>query len=211
MKQLNGVYLVIDPSIDWDVLLEKLRLALEGGTHIVQIWNHWNADVNTIKKTELISKVKTLALQFQVPVLMHEDWQLAQETGLDGVHFDVIPENYDQVEMTLRGKYIGLTVGNDLDTIMWAERQKISYISFCAMFPSSSVTSCEIVMPETIIKAREVTSLPIFLSGGIRPENLKDLRSLSFAGVAIISGILNQKNPKSAVRQYLNELNSIHS
>ena len=206
MKPLKGVYLVIDPKQEWGVLLDKLHSALRGGIDVVQIWNHWQPGLERHLKLAFVGEVKALAGPFGVPVLMHDDWELAIDANLQGVHFDQVPDGFDLVKEALTGKYIGLTVGNDLKLIAWAEEQSLSYISFCAVFPTPSVGSCEIVDQANIRKARAITRLPIFLSGGIRPENLVRLKQLSFDGVAIISGVLSADNPEEAVKQYLEKL-----
>jgi len=202
MKTLGGVYLVIDPSKDWAELLDKLHSALKGGVQILQIWNHWQEDLEKSLQLDFIKQVKSLASQFSVPVLMHDDWSLVLEAKLDGVHFDEIPNSLEDVRKVMPNKYIGLTV----EKIKWAEEQSVSYISFCALFPSSSVDTCEIVRPDMIKKAREITQIPIFLSGGINLSNIERLAQLPFNGIAVISGILASKKPEEAARQYVNKL-----
>ncbi|UOY08087.1 thiamine phosphate synthase [Muricauda sp. SCSIO 64092] len=209
MKRLEGVYLVIDPKRNWESLFQKLDGALKGGLSIVQVWNHWPENIPMEKKLEFLNKIKTYCVSFDVPVLMHDDWELADLAGLEGVHFDEIPNRFGEAQRTLKGKTIGITVGNDLDKIRWAEEQNIDYISFCAVFPSPSVDSCEIVSQKNIRMARTITEMPIFLSGGIQITNLKYLNKLDFDGVAIISGILDGANPAKAVQEYILELQKI--
>lgn len=207
MSRLGGVYLVIDPTRNREVMLRQLDLALKGGLSIVQIWNHWKEGVSENEKLDFLKELKGLCSQFEVKLIMHEDWQLSMQAGLDGVHFDEIPSDFDEVQAALKNRIIGLTVGNDPARIKWADEQRIGYISFCAVFPTSSVDNCEIVRPESIRAAKEITDMSIFLSGGIKPENLSQLRGLDFDGVAVISGILDASDPSKAVEAYISELN----
>jgi len=209
MNSLNGIYLVIDPAMDWNLLFPKLKSALKGGLQIIQIWNHWQDGITDEQRTEFITEIKELAKKFNVPVLMHDDWQLAARYNLDGVHFDEAPEDLNEVRKAMGDRYIGLTVGNELEKIQWADAQRLSYISFCAIFPSSSVDTCTIVDKSVIRRTRETTKLPIFLSGGIKHNNLEQLKDLKFEGIAIISGILSAENPEKAVRIYKEKLNKI--
>jgi len=142
-------------------------------------------------------------------VLMNEDWGLALDAGLDGLHFDRIPENWKEIQPRLQGTLTGITVGNDLDLVRWAHENDLSYISFCSVFPSSSVDTCELVTSESIQRARELTQIPIFLSGGIRPANLHKLGNYSYDGVAVISGVLSAEDPKLAVTDYLQKMKTI--
>lgn len=101
-----------------------------------------------------------------MPLLMNQDWELAVETGLDGVHFDRLPADFPSIQPQLKGQYIGLTVTNNLEEVQMAEQNSLSYISFCSVFPSPSVDSCDIVQPESIKKAKEISNMPIFFREG---------------------------------------------
>lgn len=207
--ELKGIYLVIDPKNDWEMLLAKIGAALQGGLGAIQIWNHWNDMLSRDQKLSFISDVKQIASPFNVPVIMNEDWEIALAARVDGVHFDTKPDNYKQVKASLNGKIIGFTVSNDLQHIRWAHEQRVTYISFCAMFPTATVETCEIVTKEVVREARAITDMPIFLSGGIKPDNLKELSTLSFEGVAVVSGILSVNDPNIAVKEYANELKKL--
>ena len=206
MKKLQGLYLVLDPAKEEDSLLTSFRQALIGGVGLVQIWSHWPVGLSGKEKLDLTNKIKAIAGEHAVPVLVNEDFELALEAGLDGVHLDRIPENWKEIQPRLRDKLTGITVGNDLDLVRWAHENELSYISFCSVFPSNSVDTCELVDPASIRMARRLTSIPIFLSGGIRPENLPELEKYSYEGVAVISGILGAADPKQAAHDYLQKM-----
>lgn len=214
MKKSNkfngGVYLVIDPSLNKHILLKKVKQALNGGVGSLQIWNHWPKLISLTEKKDIIDSVTELAERYEVPVLINEDWKLLKDTLLNGIHFDGIPKDYPSIKSEINKDFIsGITCGNDLSTVSWAEQNNLDYISFCSMFPSPSAGDCEIIRSETVKNAKEITQIPIFLSGGITEDNLESLKDLDFNGIAVISGILNAGSPeKSAIafRQALNKL-----
>jgi thiamine-phosphate pyrophosphorylase len=202
-QNLNGVYLVVDPAMEQSVLLDRVEQALEGGVSILQIWNHWSDDMQVGDKQQLASYIREMALDYEVPVLMNDDWEMMVKANLDGVHFDAVPDNFAEIKKEVGRDFLaGLTCGNDLEVIEWAENNDVDYVSFCAMFPSPSVGSCEIVKPETVQKAREITDMPMFLSGGITPDKIAELDELEFNGVAVISGILKDDEPRKKVSNY---------
>lgn len=130
--------------------------------------------------------------------------------AFDGVHFDTIPDNYDEIISEVNRDFIkGVTLGNELDVVRKAEELNFDYLSFCSMFPSQTTDSCEIVRPETVKKCREMTGMPLFLAGGIRPDNVNLLSDLSFQGIAVISGIMSAESPKEALKEYQNQLKTI--
>ncbi len=194
---------MLNPVMDRNLLLEKLEHALKGGVEIVQIWNNWPDSFSADNKKDLISDITEISLRFDAAVLINEEWELLKETDLDGVHFDEIPENFNSIKSEIKRDFItGITCGNDLNIIQQAIEKGADYISFCAMFPSASVSNCEIVWPETVRKARQMTQLPLFVSGGITPENLRDLKDLNIDGAAVISGIMNSDSPKKSALDY---------
>jgi len=207
-NELNGVYLVIDPTMDQSVLLDKVEEALEGGVSILQIWNRWSDRMQQSDKEQLASYIREMAHEYDVPVLMNEDWEMLKKTGLDGVHFEELPKNYEQIKEKIGRDFIaGITCSNDLEVVKWAEEHGLDYVSFCAMFPSPSVGSCEIVKPETVKRAREITDMPLFLSGGITADKIAELDELEFNGVAVISGILKDDEPRKQAFNFNKALN----
>jgi thiamine-phosphate pyrophosphorylase len=201
----NGIYLVIDPSIDQNTLLTKLQQAINGKIVAVQIWDNFKTDCNV---KELINEISTLCRPQNIPVLINNQWSLLLDIELDGVHFDTVPYNFNHLKQNLgKEMIIGITCGNDLSVVKWADKNKLDYISFCTIFPSSTANSCELVAFDTIKEARKITSLPIFLAGGIKPENIHLLNKLSYSGIAVVSGIMNADNPVETLKMYYEKIN----
>lgn len=207
-EKLNGIYLVVDPSMEEVKLLDKIEQSLEGGVRIFQIWNHWPDGMNDYDKEQLVTYINEMADKYDVPVLVNDDWELLKKTDVNGIHFESVPKNFEQVKEEVGRDFLtGITCSNDLDVVKWAEDHDFDYVSFCAMFPSPSVESCPIVQPETVQKAREITNMPLFLSGGITPQNIGKFDELDFNGVAVISGILKVDNPQEKTMNYNQMLN----
>lgn len=203
-KIQSGVYLVVDPSMDETILLRKLQLILQEEIAALQVWDHFLLQHSV---HELLTKIITLCHEKNVPVLINNQWELLATLPLDGVHFDSIPQDFKRIQESINREFIaGLTCNNDLSYVQWANDHRFDYISFCSVFPSDTSNSCELVKFETIQKTRAMTSMPLFLAGGIRPENMAKLKELSFDGIAVVSGIMGSDNPDWAVREYVKQL-----
>lgn len=205
-KITGGVYLVIDPAMHRPLLLSRLASALEGQLEAVQLWNHWAPGDD---KLECVNAVGELCRKHNVPLLIDNDWQmLLQSPYLDGVHFDAVPDDYAMIKQKIGKPFIsGITCSGNLDVVQWADEHQLDYVSFCAMFPSPSAGSCDIVMPATVKKAKGMTALPLFVSGGITPATMVTLgQQTPFDGVAVISGIMSAEAPLSKVKLYQNAL-----
>lgn len=207
MKKIGkGIYLVIDPSMPEVTLLDKLERIVTGSIAALQIWDNFHENDPSLA---LIDTICTLCHAHDVPVFLNNRWEYICKTQADGVHFDEIPADFDEIRKALPATTLfGLTCNNNLEDIKWAEARGLDYISFCSVFPSGTSNSCELVQFDTIQKASEITSMPIFLAGGIRPDNLDKLSGLPFSGIAVVSGIMSAEDPQQAFIQYNNKLNS---
>lgn len=201
----GGLCLLLDPTMGKNPLLEKMESSLLEGIQLLQIWNRWPQSFDHSDKTALIEQICKKAHARSVPVLINQDWELLEETMLDGVHFDHHQSHVSPDK--LRSQFgshliVGITCGNQIDLLKRAEPAGFDYISFCSMFPSHSAPNCELIQPETVINARLETSLPLFVAGGITPENLHELSDLPFDGIAVVSGILQSSSAAEAVKKY---------
>jgi thiamine-phosphate pyrophosphorylase len=200
---LQGLYLVVDPSAERLPLLSKVEVALRGGVDILQIWNRWRGAANRAVKETFISQIGQLAADFDVPVFINDDWELLKTTSLQGIHFDTIPDDFNRIKREVNRPFLaGITCSNNLKLVQWADRNDLDYISFCAMYPSPSAGSCEIVRPGSVQKARQLTGLPLFVSGGITPLRIREMDDIDFDGIAVISGILDAKDAYNAAKNY---------
>jgi thiamine-phosphate pyrophosphorylase len=207
-RKISGeVYVVIDPSMEESELLNKLEQVLAEDIAAVQVWDNFPAFVN---KIALVNRICNACHKKNVPVILNNEADLLEYTAADGIHFDQVPKDFEDIKKRSgQGHLFGITCTNDLSVVEWAERNQLDYISFCSVFPSQSSNSCEPVSFESIRKARNITSLPLFLAGGIRTGNIKELKTLDFEGVAVISGIMSAENPGKAIKEYLKEIKSI--
>jgi thiamine-phosphate pyrophosphorylase len=192
------LYLVVDPMPGLHATLPKIKAALDGGVDVIQLWDHWDKHES---HEHFVVEVCALAREYHVPVLVNEHWQWLQILPLDGVHFDVIPHDFDRIKKTIeRPVTVGITCGNDMTQILWAIDNKFDYISFCSMFSSFTANSCELVQPEIIKQTRALTRMPIYAAGGITCDNIATLLPLGINGVAIASGIMKAENPELAAK-----------
>jgi len=200
LKKLEGLYLVVDPSIPHSKLLEIVGKAFRGGVDIVQLWFS-GQDRSAVPK--LAKDLLNLAKQYGAPFIINNDMELAKEVGADGVHFDGYNVTPAEVRRELGKKSIvGYTLGNDLTKLKWAESVGADYVSFCAVFPTSSVAQCEIVPIESVKSAKSMSKLPVFASGGITLSNAHLVLEAGADGVAVISAILKADDPELVARSF---------
>lgn len=204
-KILSGVYLVVDPSLEENILFQKLEAVLAEKIAAVQLWD--NFETRPVTKN-FMQRICDTCHAYDTPVLINNRWDYLTNSDLDGVHFDEPPGNMQEIRQQIGRPFItGLTCNNDLSTVVWAARNKFHYISFCSLFPSSTANSCELVQFDTIEKARKIFPRSIFLAGGITLQNISQLNGLEHNGIAVVSGIMGAGDPATAVKQYKEQIN----
>jgi thiamine-phosphate pyrophosphorylase len=149
-RKLRGLYLVADLSMPEQKLTKAVENAVKGGVQIVQMWNAAKSvEQNTFRICDRISSVVSNA---RVPLIVNNDVNLAKKIRADGIHFDEFQTTADDARRMLeRDAIVGYTSGNNQDVVCKAMSFGADYISFCAVFPSPSVESCEIVPLELLL------------------------------------------------------------
>jgi thiamine-phosphate pyrophosphorylase len=200
-QKLRGLYLVADLSLPEQRLIRAIEDAVNGGVQIVQIWN---AAKSTKESTfRICDKISSVASKARVPLIVNNDVDLAKSIGADGIHFDEFHKTPDDARKLLGpDAIVGYTCGTDQVILSKAESTGADYISFCAVFPSPSVQSCDIVPLESIRKAKQIVSTPVFASGGITLENAHLVLEAGADGLAIASSILSAEDPEAMGRAF---------
>jgi thiamine-phosphate pyrophosphorylase len=200
LKRLQGLCLVVDPSLPHRRLVDIVEKSLKGGVDVLQLWK---PSGNSLEIRELALELVNLADDYGVPLIINNDVQLAKDVEADGVHFDgydVTPS--DARKLLNEQSIVGYTVGNDLGWIKWAETADADYVSFCSVFPSASAIRCEMVPLRTLRSTKSVTRLPVFASGGITLSNAHLVLETGVDGIAVISAILKASDPRQAAESF---------
>jgi len=203
--RLKGLYLILDPSLGNDLLTSVVEQCV-GHVDMIQILHRQGSGPPI---AELAERIRRLASSSNIPLLINNDLELAQRVRADGVHFDTYDKYPDDVRQILgKDAIVGYTCGNDMFRVRWCDKVGADYLSFCAIYPSSSVGQCEIVPLETVRAARKIVKIPIFASGGINLENAPAVLQAGASGLAIISAIVKAQEPgkmAAAFRRLINE------
>ena len=201
---LKGVYIVVDPLMDEDKIIQQLEKIKNENISAVQIWN--NPKVENIESS-LIDNIIRVFQNTPTPILINDQWELLKNHDLDGVHFEELPEDWERIREEISIPFIkGLTLQNDLTSVPLFNELNFDYLSFCSLFPSPTADQCEIVSQDTVEKCRKLTSKPIFLAGGINLENIQSIQHLPADGIAVVSSIMNAENPLEKLKEYNNIL-----
>ena len=198
---LRGLYAIADTQyLDDAHLAPAVEAAIAGGARVVQYRDKKHPPEVRRRHAR---KISDLCRRHGVPFLVNDDVALAMETGADGVHLG-------REDMGLRAarallgdnKLIGVSCYNELERAPAAERNGADYIAFGSFFPSRTKPDAVRAAPELLRAARKQIRIPIVAIGGITPENGAALIEAGADMLAVIDGVFNQTDIRTAAQRY---------
>jgi len=180
-----------------DAVINEVAAALRGGAVVVQY-----RDKNPLDAPFLARELVKICHQYQVPLLINDDIELAALVGADGVHLGREDGAIVHARQRLgSAAIIGVSCYNAVEHAMAAEAEGATYVAFGRFFPSSSKPLAAPAEIETLRQAKRVLTIPIVAIGGILPENGAPLVAAGADLLAVIGGLFDHQ-PEQAARAY---------
>ncbi|MDO6563891.1 thiamine phosphate synthase [Amphritea sp. 1_MG-2023] len=186
---LHGLYAITDSTLmpNTDSLLLQVEQALRGGAHIIQYRDKSNDQ--TLRLQQAIALVD-LCQQYQRPILINDDTQLAKASGADGVHLGQGDGNIEDARAYLGATaIIGNTCHNSLPLAHSAYQQGADYVAFGALFPSSTKPDATLAPMSLIREAKATLPVPVVAIGGINMDNADQVISAGADMIAVIHNL----------------------
>lgn len=203
MKQqqnIQGLYAVTPDISDTDELLRKTRLALQGGTRILQYRNKIAAGALKLQQAQAL---RALTRDFDMTYIVNDDAELAALVDADGVHLGGEDGTVAKARTLLgKQKIIGVSCYNRASLAHEAVQQGADYVAFGAFFASSvkpGAVKAEVTMLQTV---RQELSVPIVAIGGITLQNGMTLIDAGADGLAVISALFEAQDIELAAHEF---------
>lgn len=180
--QLSQTLLTIEPYIDAVILREKSKTEQE-------LFN-------------LLQLLKEGIFNFN-KIIVHTNPDLAHENGITNVQ---LPGNSPPLKNLVAG-FPNLSFGKSVHSIHEAQQaadEGAQSILYGHLFPTASKPN---KAPRGITELEKIVqsvTIPVYAIGGIHPEDIELLRKTNIAGIAIMSPIFNEENPRSVAKRYYN-------
>ncbi|MFK5969734.1 MAG: thiamine phosphate synthase [Candidatus Marithrix sp.] len=196
---MQGLYAITDSNLISDsILIQSVKQAIIGGAKIIQYRN--KKQIQYIEQAVILNK---LCQQYQIPLIINDDIQLAKQIKADGVHLGKNDLKLSKARNILGNKaIIGISCYNQIFLAEQAIADGATYIAFGSFFNSSTkpqATPCEI---DILRQARKTFNCPIVAIGGITPTNGSSLINAGADCLAVINGIFGQENITTATQKY---------
>ncbi len=201
-----NLYLITDRKLfpSRDLLFTAVEEALKAGVRAIQLREK---DATTKELLAMSYGMRELTEKYGAMLFINDRVDVALCVKADGVHLgrSGIPV-YAVRDIFGDRLKIGVSTHN-LEEALTAERKGADFITFGPLYHTPSKSSYgEPVGLASLKMIRGKVRLPIFGIGGIKPERVKEVKDAGAYGVALISGILGERDIRKATEKYLKAL-----
>lgn len=180
-------------------LLDVVAQALAGGARLVQYLDEQAGDARRHAEALAIQK---LCRSHGVPLIIHEDLDLAQAVGADGVHLAHSQDAITRARARLgSAAIIGVACRDSLENARTAAQAGANYVSFGAMFASPTKPLAAIA-PLTLLRQSAALGVTRVAIGGITPDNASSLIEAGADYVASISSLFGASDVRHAAQRF---------
>ena len=189
----------------YDVLLESIA----GGITCFQFREKGQGSLKGKEKYALAKELQVLCQNAQIPFIVNDDIDLALALNADGVHIGQEDESVQSVRARIGNKILGVSIHNTEEAAD-AIQAGADYFGVGPIFPTQSKADARDVQGVKIIHEirQKGINIPIVGIGGITSKNAVSVINAGADGVSVISAISQSQNPKFAVEQLKDSVNS---
>lgn len=200
-----GLYGITPEWSDPVRLVGAVKAAIRGGLRVLQL-RHKTADEGL--KRDLAEVLLPVCRAAGVPLIINDDWRLAQQVGADGVHLGRDDGNPMDVRAALGDNILlGVSCYADLDRAIAMAKAGVDYIAFGAMYASGTKPQAPPAPLSILKQAREaLSSLDLMTAvvaiGGITPQNASAVYAAGADNVAVVGGLFLADDIEAAARRF---------
>lgn len=180
------------------------ELAIQGGADTVQ-FRHKGA--TTRELIAIAQEMQTLCIHSDVPLIVNDRADIALAVGAKGTHFgqDDMPVSIGKKILSTE-TIIGASARTE-EKILEAISEGADYIGFGPIYSTSSKADAE--EPKGLDRLRrmcEIAECPVIAIGGITLDTAGDVIRAGAHGIAVISAVCGQSDPRKATQKFIQEI-----
>jgi len=196
----NDLYLITDQK---DNLLEIIEEILIAGVRIIQHRFKTGTDKDQLQEA---IQIKNLCKKYNSLFIVNDRVDIALASNADGIHLGQDDLDLKTARKLLGySKIIGISANNEID-ISNALREGCDYIGIGPVFETTTKKNKKTLGIENIKTLTKDLNIPWFAIGGIKSNNISYLKRNGFKKVALVSELMNSKDPKEDAMMILKKL-----
>ena len=174
-----------------DTVEDAVRQALLGGVTMVQL-REKNCSAKEFFETA--QRVKKITDQAGVPLIINDRVDIALAVDADGVHVGQSDIPAAEARRLLGpDKIIGVSA-RTVEQARKAEADGADYLGVGAMFVTGTKQDAKVTSKEELKRIRAAVAIPIVAIGGIKADNVEELKGTGIDGVAVVSAVIAAEN-----------------
>jgi thiamine-phosphate pyrophosphorylase len=201
LKHTGGIYLITPDTADTDSLCAQVKRLTRQPVALLQ---YRNKSASGGLRRQQAEALLVIAQASGIPLIINDDWRLAEDIGADGVHLgaeDAAP-GLVRAEVGER-MIIGVSCYNNLSRAERLRSEDIDYLAFGAVFSSKTKPAAAQAGLDILMAARQ-WGKPVVAIGGITPDNGREVLAAGADYLAVITGVFSDPNPENALANYVN-------
>ncbi len=198
MKCDVSLYLVTDSSLcPREQLPQVVEQALQGGVTMVQVREK---DCSSRVFYETALRVQEVTRRYGVPLIINDRLDVALAVDADGLHIGQsdLPARVAR-RILGEGKLLGVSAGT-LEEARQAVADGADYLGVGAVFPTGTKEDADAVGVDGLRRICADVNVPVVAIGGLKADNLSQLAGTGADGVAVVSAIVGQRDPRAAAQ-----------
>ena len=200
-----SVYLVLDPELCQGLgMAQTARLAVEGGATMVQLRDK---NGSTARMIETGQALKAVLAESRIPLIVNDDVEAAIAIGADGVH---LGQSDMGAAIARRRVGEGMIVGVSVETEELAQGVDPSIVDYIGIGPVfATPTKPDHKQPigfDGLARIVAAASVPAVAIGGLKAEHAGKALAAGAHGIAVVSAICGQPDPREAARRIADEI-----
>ncbi len=214
-RGITGIYGILPADIALDELLQKAESALAGGVRTLQLRDKKQGYKRGLKRA---LKLRDLCHSYKARLFINDSSRLAMDSNANGVHLgrDDIQNLTRMRAEIVSGKehklIIGVSCKGDAGFARHVLNDGADYVSFGAVFPTTSKTDATAIGLHRLAKARQLfPQANICAIGGITLETLPAIKKAGADCVAVISALFSAPDIEAQAKKMVEIWNNAPS
>lgn len=205
MKKIGVLHVITDTTHQSKFTHQDLvKLAIQGGADTIQFRQK---NVSTRELIKIAQEMKTICSQSNLPLIVNDRADVALAVGADGTHFgqDDMPVGIGR-RILPNETIIGASARTE-EKILEAIAEGADYIGYGPIYSTSSKADAEEPKGlDRLHKMCEIAECPVIAIGGITLETASDVIQAGAHGIAVISAVCGQPDPRKATEELYQEI-----
>lgn len=189
MTRLHGLYGLTDAKLmpTDNAMLEQVEAALRGGMRLLQ---YRDKSSDSEKRLRQARALLDLCRQYNCPLLINDDVELAHACKADGVHLGQEDGSVAAARKFLGNRaLIGQTCHDRIELAHRAVQQGADHIAFGAFFPSQTKPGATPAPLSLLQTAKAQLNVPVVAIGGISVDNALQVIEAGADLVAVVHAL----------------------